>query len=390
MQKLIRVTTVPISLGGLLQGQSKFMSQYFEVLGISSRGGDMLGNVSDKEGIKVVPVEMTRKITPFQDLKALYKLYKIFKKEKPDIVHSHTPKAGTLSMIAARLAGVPHRLHTIAGLPLLEATGAKRKLLDIVEKLTYSCATMIYPNSYGLKDIVLQNKYTKLNKLKVIGKGSSNGIDTSYFNPQKYSKENNQNLRKQLKIDESDLLFIYVGRFVKDKGMNELIHAFKKIAEQYQNVKLLLVGVHENDLDPLLKETDHEIETNPNIVSVGWQDDVRPFFAIADVLTFPSYREGFPNVVMQAGAMGLPSIVTDINGCNEIIDHSVNGIIIPPKDQKLLYDNMKLLIEDKTLLSKLSENSRSVITKRYERNFIWDELLKEYRALLQGGILNKE
>ncbi len=385
MQKLIRVTTVPISLGGLLQGQSKFMSQYFEVLGISSRGGDMLGNVSDKEGIKVVPVEMTRKITPFQDLKALYKLYKIFKKEKPDIVHSHTPKAGTLSMIAARLAGVPHRLHTIAGLPLLEATGAKRKLLDIVEKLTYSCATMIYPNSYGLKDIVLQNKYTKLNKLKVIGKGSSNGIDTSYFNPQKYSKENNQNLRKQLKIDESDLLFIYVGRFVKDKGMNELIHAFKKIAEQYQNVKLLLVGVHENDLDPLLKETDHEIETNPNIVSVGWQDDVRPFFAIADVLTFPSYREGFPNVVMQAGAMGLPSIVTDINGCNEIIDHSVNGIIIPPKDQKLLYDNMKLLIEDKTLLSKLSENSRSVITKRYERNFIWDELLKEYRALLQGG-----
>ena len=190
MSKIIRVTTVPVSLGGLLKGQLKFMSQYYDVIGISSQGGDRLDKISKEEGIMVYPVEMTRKITPIQDLKAVYKLYKVFKREKPTIVHSHTPKAGTLSMIAARLAGVPHRLHTIAGLPLLEVIGKKRILLDIVEKITYSCATKIYPNSFGLKDIILSNKYTVDKKLKVIGKGSSNGIDTNHFDPLIYSEEN--------------------------------------------------------------------------------------------------------------------------------------------------------------------------------------------------------
>ncbi len=381
MKKIIRVTTVPISLGGLLQGQLKFMAQYYEIIGVSSRGGDLLEYVSEKEEVKVIPVEMTRKITPFQDLKALYQLYKIFRKEKPDIVHSHTPKAGTLSMIAARLAGIPHRLHTIAGLPLLEATGIKRVILDTVEKITYSCATMIYPNSFVLKDIIVKNKYTVEDKLKVIAKGSSNGIDTSYFDPALYSSQANLAFRKQYGIAASDFVFTFVGRLVTDKGVNELIKSFKLINKEYDHVKLLLVGPYEKDLDPVLPETEAEINTNPNIISAGWQDDVRPFFAISDALTFPSYREGFPNVVMQAGSMGLPSIVTDINGCNEIVAHRVNGVIIPVKDHKALYENMKSFLEDKRLFSKLSENTRKMIIERYERRYVWNSLLDEYRSI---------
>jgi len=386
MGKIIRITTVPMSLGGLLKGQLQFMSDYYEIVGISSKGEVTDGKyileyVSSEEGIRVIPVEMTRKITPFKDLKAVYKLYRIFKNEKPEIVHSHTPKAGTLSMIAARLAGVPHRLHTIAGLPLLEATGARRLLLDGVEKLTYACATKIYPNSYGLNNIVLKNKYTKAKKLKVIANGSSNGIDTSHFDPELYSKDQNRILQKELNIDPLDIVFIFVGRLVRDKGINELINAFRKLDSQYQNIKLLLVGSYEKELDPVLEDTEKEINKNPNIVSVGWQSDVRPYFAISDVLAFPSYREGFPNVVMQAGSMNLASIVTDINGCNEIISEGVNGTIIPVKDTESLYLRMEKFTVDKEYKNQLSQTARTIICDNFERQRVWDALLEEYQQL---------
>ncbi|MDH7446565.1 glycosyltransferase family 4 protein [Aquimarina sp. 2201CG14-23] len=381
MTKIIRVTTVPISLGKLLKGQLKFMSQHYDVIGISGNGGDALIKISEEEGVRVIPVEMTRKITPIQDLKAVYKLYKIFKKEKPEIVHSHTPKAGTLSMLAAKLAGVPYRLHTIAGLPLLEAKGAKRILLDTVEKATYACATKIYPNSFGLNDIIIKNKYTKPKKLKVIANGSSNGIDTSHFDPMKYDEKDNVALRESLGIMQNDFVFVFVGRFVKDKGINELVKAYKKIQAQHNNAKLLLVGTYEKDLDPLLPETEKEIDNNPDIISVGWQHDVRPYFAISDALTFPSYREGFPNVVMQAGSMGLPSIVTNINGCNEIVTENVNGTIIPVKDAEALYESMNKFIADEDYRQQLSNNARTVICKNYEREHVWKELLKEYQQL---------
>ncbi|EZH75326.1 glycosyl transferase family 1 [Aquimarina atlantica] len=381
MQKIIRVTTVPISLGKLLQGQLKFMSQYYDMIGVSGKGEGQLDVVSQNEGVRVIPVEMTRKITPIKDLKAVYKLYKVFKKEKPQIVHSHTPKAGTLSMLAAKLAGVPHRLHTIAGLPLLEATGAKRVLLDTVEKATYACATKIYPNSSGLNDIIITNKYTSPKKLKVIANGSSNGIDTSFFDPELYTEEENLKLSESLGIKPTDTVIIYVGRLVKDKGIHELIDAFKKLNTTSTTAKLLLVGTYEKDLDPLSPDAEEEINTNPNIITVGWQNDVRPYFAISDVLAFPSYREGFPNVVMQAASMGLASVVTDINGCNEIITDGINGKIIPVKDAELLFKNLKMLVEDKTQRDTLAANARESITSRYERKVVWEALLEEYRAL---------
>ncbi|WP_271784567.1 glycosyltransferase family 4 protein [Aquimarina algiphila] len=381
MQKIIRVTTVPISLGKLLQGQLQFMSQHYDVIGVSGKGGDTLEKVSKQEGVRVIPIEMTRKITPVQDLKAVFALYRLFKKEKPDIVHSHTPKAGTLSMLAAKLAGVPHRLHTIAGLPLLEATGAKRTLLNTVEKLTYACATKIYPNSTGLNDIIIKHKFTSPKKLKVIANGSSNGIDTSFFDPGLYSDEDNLKLSQSLGINSSDTVIVYVGRLVRDKGIHELIDAFKKLNAESANAKLLLVGTYEKDLDPLSPETEEEINTNPNIIMVGWQDDVRPYFAISDILTFPSYREGFPNVVMQAASMGLASIVTDINGCNEIITDGSNGKIIAVKDAEQLFENMKVLVNDDTLRTTLAANARTSITSRYERKVVWNAILEEYRQL---------
>ncbi|MRT17793.1 glycosyltransferase family 4 protein [Vitellibacter sp. q18] len=380
--KLIRMTTVPISLEKLLEGQLAYMSNYFDVIAISAEM-EKLEAYGNREGVRTFHVELTRKITPIKDILAVFKLYKFLKKENPAIVHTHTPKAGIVGMMAAWLAGVPNRLHTVAGLPLMEATGLKRKVLNFVEKLTYRFATKVYPNSKGLYDFIIAKNFSKAPKLSIIGNGSSNGIDTDYFNPIRFSESDNISLRDKWKIPQDNFLFIFVGRLVKDKGINELTAAFSKLSESKNKISLLLVGPFENDLDPLLPETLVNIEQNPNIYSVGYQNDVRPFFTIADALAFPSYREGFPNVVMQAGAMGLPSIVTDINGCNEIIIHRVNGLIISPKNSEALANAMRLLMEDKNLYQQLQGNARAQITNRFEQQQVWDALLEEYQRLLK-------
>lgn len=379
-KKLVRITTIPASLEKLLENQLHYMSQYYSVTAISS-DEPILERLGKSQGVAVFYVEMTRKITPLQDLKAVWQLYNYFRREKPFIVHTHTPKAGTVGMLAAKLAGVPNRLHTIAGLPLLEATGSKRKLLNLVEKATCHCATMIYPNSHGLKEIIIREQFCKPGKLKVIGNGSSNGINTAHFNPDHFSENDKIVLRANLGITPEDFVFVFVGRLVGDKGINELVAAFQNLNTIGLPVKLLLVGPQEDDLDPLQHQTLHQINSNSNIVSVGFQHDVRAYFAISDVLVFPSYREGFPNVVMQAGAMGLPSIVTDINGCNEIVIEGENGIIIPAKDEQAIFNAMEKMQKDSVLLEKMKQNARSMIVSRYEQEVVWKAILAEYEKL---------
>lgn len=376
--KLIRITTVPISLKILLKGQLKWMSTYFEVVGVSS-SGEEVQEVRDQEGIRVEEIQMSRQITPIQDLISLVKMIRFLQKEKPQIVHSHTPKAGIIGMLAAKIAGVPIRIHTVAGLPLMEASGMKRKILLLVEKLTYWSATKILPNSKGLEAFILQENLVSSRKIQLIGKGSSNGIDTQHFDQEAVSDDEKQKLRKELHLKEDDFVFVFVGRLVADKGIQELVSAFSQL--KIENAKLLLVGPFETELDPLSLDTMEEIKTNPSILSVGFQSDVRPYFAISNVLVFPSYREGFPNVVMQAGAMGLPSIVSNINGCNEIIVEGENGTIIPVKNPNEIQHVMEKIMGDKPFYEHLKTNARTMIQSRYEQSVIWEALLEEYSRL---------
>jgi glycosyltransferase involved in cell wall biosynthesis len=384
VKKLIRITTVPLSLEKLLEGQLAFMKAYFEVVAISAEK-ETLEAYGKREGVRVFPLALTRKITPITDLKAVYRLYRFLKKEKPAIVHTHTPKAGIVGMMAAWLAGVPHRLHTVAGLPLMEATDAKRKVLDIVEKLTYRFATKVYPNSKGLYDFILAEKFTEPSKLSIIGNGSSNGIDTAYFDPSQYADGEKNSIRQELGIPQNHFTFVFVGRLVKDKGINELVAAFLNLSTSEKNISLILVGPFEDDLDPLHPETLKNIKNNPNIHSVGFKKDVRPYFLASDALAFPSYREGFPNVVMQAGAMDLPSIVTDINGCNEIIAQGKNGLIIPPKNETALFEAMKKMVNDPKEFAQLKISARQTIVENYDRKELWEALLAEYRQLETSG-----
>ncbi len=376
MKKIVRVTTIADSLKDLLEGQLRFMNQHYEVIGVSG-DGDSLRAVRANEGVRTEVVEMTRTISPIKDLKAVYQLYKILKKEKPHIVHTHTPKAGTIGMLAAKLAGVKHRFHTVAGMPLLVVNGPKRFLLNIVEKFTYACATKVFPNSFGLKEIIISEGFTTKSKLKVIGKGSSNGIDIDYFDRNRFSKDEQNKLKRELEIKD-EFVFTFVGRLVSDKGVNELVTAFDSINKDY-NAKLVLVGWREEQLDPLLQETETIIQKNSNIIEVGYQPDVRPFYTIADALVFPSYREGFPNVVLQAGAMHVPSIVSDINGCNEIIRNGENGIIIPVKDVNAIETAMKHFINTPEEVQDMKTKSRQIIVDNYRHEYIWEALLKEYQ-----------
>ena len=356
------------------------MQEQYDVIAVSSEK-EYLEKVGAREGVATFHLEMTRKITPLHDLMAVIKLTLFLLKTKPDIVHSHTPKAGIVGMMAAFLARVPHRFHTVAGLPLLEETGSKRKMLDFVEKLTYLFASRVYPNSNGLKEIILQNGYCKASKLKVLANGSTNGINTTYFSNDHFSFAQKEELKARYDIQDTDFVFIFVGRLVTDKGINELIAAFKKLKINHPTAKLLLVGPLETELDPLLPQTLEAIENVKQIKAVGYQQDVRLFFSISYCLVFPSYREGFPNVVMQAGAMELPSIVSNINGCNEIIVPHQNGVIIPTKDEKTLLEVMIELMENKAYYEQLREYARPMIVNRYEQQVVWQAILKEYQKL---------
>lgn len=386
--KLFRIATVPMSLNLLLKGQLEFLNKHFQVTAISGEGDD-LQTVAKREGVNIHEIEMHRPISLKQDLKSLWNLYWYFKKEKPAIIHSITPKAGLLSMMAGKLAGVPVRMHTFTGLIFPHKYGYMKRTLIIMDKILCRCATHVYPEGRGVKEDL--QKYNITNKpLKVIANGNVNGVDVDYYHPEAISEEAKNQLRDSLQIKEDNFVFVFVGRLVIDKGLRELVKAFDAISKNHKKVKLILVGPKENAHNPKKRRMFHTIQQNENIITVGFQEEVRPYYAISNVLILPSYREGFPNAVLQAGAMGLPSIVSDISGCNEIIDHDVNGLLVPKKNYRELQKAMEKMLYNTSLLKEFYQNARNKVVKSFDKNFVWQELKKEYENALDKLKLQKK
>lgn len=377
--KIIRVSTVPISMNKILKGQLKFLNQHYHIVGVSKYVKKDFTEIQDREGIIMIAAPFVRAINIVKDALCLFKLIVIFRKEKPVIVHSITSKAGLLSMVAAYITGVPVRMHTFTGLMFPTRTGFIQKILIYMDKLLCFAATNIYPEGNGVRNDLINFKITS-KPLKILGNGNVNGVDIDHFSHEKISLSEQDFLRKDLGIKNSDFVFVFIGRLVRDKGINELVAAFLQLSQV--NVKLVLVGPYEESIDPLNVETLQQIESNQNIISVGSQNDVRPYFAISDCLVFPSYREGFPNVVLEAGSMGLPSIVTDINGSNEIIINKHNGIIIPVKDTSAILSAMNKMIVDIDFYNYLKENARERIINNYQRTVVWEAILLEYNKLV--------
>jgi len=380
MAKIIRTATVAITLNDLLKGQLAYLNQSHEIIAVSGEDHHLQA-VRDREGVRTISVPMQRAIRPFQDVVSLYRLYRVFKKEKPAIVHSVSPKAGLLSMVAAYFAGVPIRIHLFTGLIFPTKTGLSQLLLLQMDRLLCAFATHVYPEGNGVRSDLIRYGVTK-KPLRLIANGNITGVDTNYFAIP--TNEFIEITRSSLQIEQSDYVFLYVGRLVGDKGINELIAAFTAPELQSKKVKLLIVGYLESKLDPLKLETIQAIETNEKIIFVGFQADVRPYYAAADCLVLPSYREGFPNVLLQGGAIGLPSIVTDVNGSNEIIQEGKNGTIVPVKQVQALEQAMLAILEKGKASAELKQEIREHIHSKYKQDLVWNAINKEYNRVLNS------
>lgn len=389
--KIIRTSTIPASFFAFVEGSITSLMDKYDLILLSSPGKELV-EMNEKYGVKTIAVPMERHISISNDLKSLMILIKVFYKEKPCMVHSMTPKAGLLCMIAAWICRVPRRVHTFTGLVWPTAVGLKRKILMTTDWITCACATHVIPEGEGVKND-LQEHITK-KSMKVLGYGNVRGVDMDYW---KRSEAVNHRA-DELKMKGS-FTFLFVGRLVGDKGINELLEAFVKLIAKHDNIRLFLVGPYENDLDPLKKITCDRIKHTSGVKAVGDTHgiDLLAYYAASDCFVFPSYREGFPNTVLEAGAMGLPQIVTDINGSREIITGNEsrmmsheselslrdNGIVIPSKNVDALYESMKMMIENKEMRTRMANNARKMIETRFEKNFVqgcqmafYDEIMK--------------
>lgn len=316
---------------------------------------------------------MQRHISIVNDLKSLMRMISVFRKEKPQVVHSMTPKAGMICMVAAWLTRVPVRIHTFTGLVWPTATGLKRKILMMTDWLTCACATHVIPEGQGVLNDLKNGGITK-KPMKVLGYGNVMGVDMERFSPDRFS----------VKKDAGVFTFVFVGRIVGDKGINELVEAFVRLHDVHKNTRLVLVGNYEHNLDPVSDITRKLIDTNEGIVACGpkYGDDLLQMYVDADCFVMPSYREGFPNTVLEAGAMGLPSIVTDINGSREIIENEKNGLIVPSKNADALYNAMERMLTDNDAREAMKGNAREMIASRFEKNFVQKCQIEFYKRIL--------
>lgn len=388
--KIIRSVTVPQSLDFCREMMIKMRAMGYDMVAVTSPGPE-LDELRDVDGFHCVAVPMERHISIVRDLKSLIKMIRVFRKEKPQVVHSMTPKAGMICMVAAWLTHVPVRIHTFTGLVWPTATGMKRKLLMMTDWLTCACATYVIPEGQGVLNDLKNWGITK-KPMRVLGYGNVRGVDMDYW------KKTNASSNKLREIKRDDVFtFIFIGRIVRDKGINELIAAFDKLSQEYK-VRLLLVGKFEDTLDPVSDSTKKIIEVNSSIEYLGPQygTDLLACYAASDCFVFPSYREGFPNTVLEAGAMGLPSIVTDINGSREIVvckneenvtpvkDMKVcdNGIIIPSNNEKVLYQAMEAVVKNEKMRVRMSLQARKMIASRFEQSFVQQCLIDFYKEIM--------
>lgn len=380
-QRLLLVTTVPETFNSILRDQPRFLSANFEVALVTSPDAE-IGKLLQREGLPVFTVSMSRGINVLRDIVSVFKMILLLGRIKPMLVHSYTPKAGLVAMFAGWFCRIPIRIHTFTGLIFPSANGLRQKMLIWVDRLICACATHVVPEGVGVKRDL--NAYNITHKpLDVIGHGNIAGVDTRHFSPDAFGVSvAAQALRKKLGIVADDAFVLcFVGRLNRDKGLKELMGAFVGMPD---NTHLLLVG----SLDataPVDDETLVQIQTHPHVHVLGFVDDIRPVLLASEVMVLPSYREGFPNVVLQAGAMGLSVIATDINGCNEVIEPGYNGWLVPIRDTMALLQAMQHAMRlPKSVRQSMGERARRRIHERFERQDHWNRLVEYYKNLIKS------
>ena len=352
----------------------------FHVLLLSSPG-PLLDSTAAREQVEHIELPMQRSIAPFADLVSLYRLWRLIGKHRPDLVEFSTPKAGLLGTFAARLRGVPRRVYMLRGLKLEATSGLKRRILLAAERLTARCAHAVVCNSESLRTEALMLRIASLRKLRLLGEGSSNGVDVDRFSP------GSSPVREQLGIPQNVHVIGFSGRLTRDKGLPELCEAFDRILRSEPSTRLLLVGwfdVAEDALDQGLRQ---RILRHPRIYCTGFVPDAAPFYRAMDVFVLPTRREGFPNVVLEAAATGLPVVTTESTGARDSVLPEVTGLLIPPGLPEAIYEAVLKLIRDPQRRACMGQAARAWILEHYVESHVVGMTVDYYKSLLEDRIV---
>ncbi|CAN5847843.1 glycosyltransferase family 4 protein [soil metagenome] len=381
---LLHVTTIPMTLTFFV-GQIGYMKERGLAVRALSSPGDDLGRFGEREGIPTHAVEMLRRISPGRDLAAVARIVRVIRGTRPEIVHAHTPKGGLLGMIAATIARTPVRIYHMRGLPLLGATGNRRRLLRATEQVACRLAHQVYCVSHSVREVAVSEGICPPEKVKVLLGGSGNGVDAGgRYNPANLDPGTRLETRRRLRIPEDAVVLGFVGRIVRDKGIVELATAWRALRERHPQLHLLLVGPFEPQ-DPVPVEIETMLRGDPRVHLTGMDWETPPFYAAMDVAVLPTYREGFPNVPLEAAAMQLPVVATRIPGCIDAVQDGVTGTLVPPRDAAALEAALESYIEDAELRRRYGRAGRERVLREFRQEAIWEALYQEYRGLLRAN-----
>ena len=371
---------MPVTADVLLRGQLAYLREHgFDVSVISSPGPE-LDRVAQREGVRVIAVPIAREISPVADAQSLLRLTQVLRELKPDIVNASTAKAGLLGMVAARLTGVPHRVYQLRGLRLETEAGLKRSVLATTERIAAGCAHRIVCNSESLRARYVEAGYAPADRCVVLGAGSSNGIDVQRFARTDALVREARELRTRFGIPDTAPVIGFVGRPVADKGIPELLAAFERARVRFPDARLMILGAGFANDHP-----DAEIARRANVVVIDHVDEPAPYYAMMDVLAFPSHREGFPNVPLEAAAAGVPTVGSRATGVCDAVSDGVTGLLVDIGDEAGLADALVRYLGEPALRERHGHAARERAASQFAREVVWERWRDEYERLLSAS-----
>ncbi len=377
--RIIRMATSGLAVRSFILPELDMLKKEGHEIIVISDKEDALALLLKERKIQYYPLPLKRNISLFHDLFSLIRLFIFFIRKRPDIVHTITPKAGLLGMSAAWLARVPRRVHDYVGMVQETRSGISRRILDITDKICCRSATIVFANSQSLKVKMLEHHIISEQKINLIHKGSSYGVDTIFFSRENIDSYQLMMAKENIKYDASLQYLLFAGRLVRDKGIEELVKCFVELTADFPAIRLLLIGDFEPHLDAIAPHIQDKIENHPQIIFVPWTDKIRAYLHLATMLIHPTYREGFANILLEAGAMRCPIICSDATGNIDLIRDGENGLLFPVADKEKLKEKLKWALDHSVNMKQLADSLYKDVQHDYTKEMIIKMNLEKYK-----------